>query len=83
MNAELRKKLLETRVTIQIGKNGVTAEQIKEIKNQIEKRKLIRIKILKSAVGEKSRKEIAEDIIQKTKAELIELKGLVLSLKKR
>ena len=83
MNKELRIKALETRVTIQIGKNGITPTLIGEIKKQLQQKRLIKIKILKAALEEKDRKQIAKEIAAETKAEQSNLTGLILTLKRR
>lgn len=66
---------------IRIGKNGVTDNIISEIKKQLLKHKLIKIKFLKSCLP--IEKETIDDIISKTSSEKVELKGNVLVLYKR
>ena len=67
---------------IQIGKNGITDNLIVEIKNQLKKRKELRVKILKSARTEKDRKEIAAEVASLTNARLLQLRGNIFILKK-
>ena len=77
---ELKKesKLLEP--IVRIGKNGVTEGTLKEIEILLRKRKLIKIKILKNAVGEKSIDDIINSIITKYPVILVDKIGLTFSL---
>jgi len=66
-----------------IGKNGITPSLIEEIKRQLKDNKLVKIKLLKSAIEEKPREEVAKELVQETGAELIEVKGNTVVLYKR
>ncbi|MFQ5978465.1 MAG: YhbY family RNA-binding protein [Candidatus Heimdallarchaeota archaeon] len=48
MNREIINKLLHTPATIQVGKQGVTDTLLQELKAQLEKRKIVKVRILKS-----------------------------------
>jgi RNA-binding protein len=80
---ELRGQAARMEATTHVGKNGVTPSLIEEISRQLKDNKLIKIKLLKSAVESKPRKELAEDLAAKTGAELIEVKGNTAVLFKR
>lgn len=69
-------------VTIQIGKQGITDEIIDEVKKQLKKRKLIKIRLLKSFVNSNDRKEAFQTIAKKTSSELVHSAGFVFCLKK-
>lgn len=69
--------------TTHVGKNGVTPSLIEEINRQLKDNKLVKIKLLKSAVELKPREEMARELAEKTKAELIEVKGNTVVLFKR
>ncbi|MEM4713369.1 MAG: YhbY family RNA-binding protein [Candidatus Bathyarchaeia archaeon] len=69
--------------TIWIGKKQVSDELIKEIEKQLEKRKIIKIKILKSALQEAKASEIAMAISRQTDADLVEVRGHTFILYKR
>lgn len=71
-------KLLEPMV--RIGKNGLTEASINEIKKQLKKKKLIKIKLLKSI---EDRKKLAKEIAEKTDSVLIESVGFVVVVYKR
>jgi RNA-binding protein len=68
---------------IQIGKNGLTEEMLAHIKVLLKKRKLIKIKLLKSFVASYDRKGAVSDIVNKTGAELIEQIGFVIVICKK
>ncbi|RMF54648.1 RNA-binding protein [Candidatus Woesearchaeota archaeon] len=72
----------ELRATVQIGKNGITEQLVNEIKKQLKKRKLIKIKILKSYHKTHDRKETAKKLCVLTKARLLSQKGFVIVLRK-
>lgn len=61
--------------TVWIGKSGATAELLKEIEKQLQKNKMLKAKILKSALSEHEAEEIAETIAQQTFATLVEVRG--------
>lgn len=71
--------------TVWIGKNGLDHKLIDEIKNQLKKRKLIKIKILKGAIDEQDldRKLLPSDIARLTGSELIQKVGFVFTLYKK
>ena len=68
---------------LRLGKAGVTEGAIEEIRRQLRKRKLIKIKLLKSALDGKNKKELAQEIADKTKSELIHQVGSVIVLSKK
>ena len=76
-----RSKTLEP--IIRIGKSGLTENVISEIKKQLTKRKLIKVKFLKSALGDMKRKDFAKEIAEKTDSELIHQVGFVVVLNKK
>lgn len=80
----MSKELLETakllEPVLRIGKSGLTESVIEEIKKQLQKKKLIKIKILKSALEDKDKKELAKEIAQKTDSDLIHQVGFVIVL---
>ncbi|TAL51932.1 MAG: hypothetical protein EPN86_05700 [Nanoarchaeota archaeon] len=68
--------------SVWIGKRGLTESQISEIKAQLDKKKLIKVKILKSSLGEMNQKEIAAKIASSCDCELVSVTGLVAVLRK-
>jgi len=69
--------------SIQIGKNGITDNLIAEIKEQLKKKKALKVKILKTARTEKDRKEIAAEVAKRTNSNLLQLRGNVFILSKK
>ena len=85
-----KKRIMELRGTAariepatHIGKNGITDSLIEEINRQLKDNKLIKVKVLKSAMETLPREEIARQLAAKTGAELIEVKGNTVVLFKR
>lgn len=72
---------MELKATVQIGKKGMTEEVIEEIKAQLKKRKIIKIRFLKNADRENF-KEKVESIAKKVGAEIVEIKGYTFILRK-
>jgi len=68
---------------IRIGKKGLTDEVIKEIAKQLKKKKLIKIKFLKSFLEKKDRKEVAREVTEKTNSKIIEQVGFVVVLSEK
>ena len=68
---------------LRIGKNGLTQGVIEEIKRQLEKKKLIKIKFLKAVLEGKDKKEFAKEVADMVDAELVQRVGFVIVLKKR
>ena len=75
---QLRSKAKTLETILRIGKNGLTDNIFKELKRLLKKRKLIKIKLLKTALENK--KELIDEIIEKTNSELIEAVGNVVIL---
>lgn len=80
MDRDLLKKsnLLEPIMTI--GKNGLTENAIKDIKNHLKNRKIIKVKMLKSYIEGKDKKILAAEVAEKTNSEIIKRVGFVVTL---
>lgn len=81
-NNKLKEKAKTLEPVIRIGKNGLTESTIKEIKKQLNKKKLIKVKLLRAFISDKNKKEVAKEIAQKTNSQLINLVGFVVVLYK-
>lgn len=68
---------------IQIGKYGITDSLISEIKIQLKKKKILKVKILKSARSKKDKREIAKEVAEMANAELVAMRGNTFTLEKR
>ncbi|MBW2985839.1 YhbY family RNA-binding protein [Candidatus Woesearchaeota archaeon] len=68
---------------MQIGKSGITQGLIRELQKQLKIKKLIKIKLMKSFIEDKDKKEIAKELARKTGADLISQVGFVVVLGKK
>lgn len=80
---ELRAKAHELRVIAQIGKNGITENMLKDIKWHLHQKKVVKIKFLSSFIEGKDKKEITENIAQKTNSKILYVVGNVAVLYKQ
>jgi RNA-binding protein len=80
---KLRAKAKTLEPILRIGKNGLTDAVIEEIKKLLRKKRLIKVKMLKSALENKNKKEAVKDLVNKTDAVLIEAVGFVVVLAKK
>jgi len=71
----VKRELGDERPTIWIGKSGISDTLIKEVEKQLDKRKMVKIKILQSAIGEHNAKQIASQIATQSQALLVETRG--------
>ena len=62
-------------VTIRAGKNGVTKALTEEIRSVLRKHKKARVKMLKTALGEKDKHAMAEEIRKACKARAAHMIG--------
>ena len=68
---------------LRIGKQGLTENIIEEINKVIKKKRLIKIKLLKSSFDGKDKKQLIQELINKTNSELIESVGNIVVLYKK
>jgi RNA-binding protein len=83
MKRRIKSEFGEEKPTIWIGKKQISNELIKEVEKQLEKREIVKIKILKSALQETKASEIATAISKQTEADLVEVRGHTFILYKR
>lgn len=76
------KKASILRPILRIGKHGLSTECIREINEHLKKRKLIKIKLLKSFIKEQNKKDLANLIKNKTNSIIIKQIGNTLVLQK-
>ena len=69
------RQLGDADATVRIGKSGASPEILKEIQRQLEKNKMVKAKILKTALQELEAKQVAQEIAQQTCATLVEVRG--------
>lgn len=80
---ELKSQAQTIEPCVRIGKNGLTDSMVKEIVKVLNKRKLIKIKLLRAFIQDKDRKILAQEIADKTKSKLVQLTGFTVILYKR
>jgi RNA-binding protein len=83
MKRRIKNRLGGEKPTIWIGKSGVSEQLLKEIEKQLEKNKMVKVKILKSALNEIEAKQIASKTAEQTEASLVEVRGHTFMLYKR
>jgi RNA-binding protein len=66
---------MELKSTVQMGKNGITETVEMEIDQQLEKKDLIKIKMLQSVGPSKYWKDDIKALTERISAEIIEIKG--------
>ena len=83
MKRRIKRELSAERPTVWIGKEGATPQIMEEISKQLDKREMVKVKILKSALKDEEAKGIASKIAQQTNSTLIEVRGHTFMLYKR
>ncbi len=67
--------------TVRMGKAGVTAALVEEIKGQIRKRGMVKVKLL--GTRREETKQIAGELAERCNAELVDVRGNTVSLWKK
>ena len=71
----VKNQLATASPTVLIGKAGVTEQCLNEIKKQLDKNKMVKAKLLKTALTGNETKALVTDIAQKTESTLVEIRG--------
>lgn len=79
--AYLRKMAQTMAPIFQVGKNGISDNQIQQLNNALEARELIKIHLLNTTPDDKH--SISEEIAQKTSSEIVHVIGNKLTIYKR
>ncbi len=80
MKRHVKHVLKEEKPTIHIGKDGFTQQCAGEIGKQLDKNKMIKVRILKSALQTETAKNIAMKAAEQTDSALVEVRGHVFIL---
>jgi RNA-binding protein YhbY len=80
---EMRKESKTMTPNMIIGKNGLTEQTLSNIRTELSKHKLLKIKILKSYIDENNKKSVFDEIEQKTGAKVVHKIGFTITLTKR
>ena len=83
MKRHIRHELKDEKPTLWIGKDGLTPQLSNEIENQLEKKKMLKIKILRSALQQDTAQTIASKAAEQAGASLVEVRGHVFILYRR
>ncbi|HVO77561.1 MAG TPA: YhbY family RNA-binding protein [Methanomassiliicoccales archaeon] len=70
---ELKGEGMDLKPTVHIGKGGLTDRVVEEVKNQVKKNKLVKVRVLSTGPQEKS--HIAEELASRAGVKLIEVRG--------
>jgi len=77
MKRHVRHELKYEGPTIWVGKVGLTPQVLSEVEKQLNKQKMIKIRILRTALQEETAQNIANRVAQQTNAALVEVRGHV------
>jgi len=80
---DMRKESKTLTPNIIIGKNGLTDQVIENIKSEISRRKLVKLKILQAYITDKDKNKVFEDIAEKTNAKIVQKIGFTISLARK
>ncbi|MDR0373393.1 MAG: YhbY family RNA-binding protein [Nitrososphaerota archaeon] len=81
MKRHVRHVLKDENPTIWVGKDGLTVQSISEIEKQLQKNKMVKVRILPAALKElTTAEEIATKAAKETEAALVEVRGHVFIL---
>jgi RNA-binding protein len=83
MKRHVRHKLKDEKPTIWIGKDGLTPQISVEIEKQLNKNKMLKVRILTSALQQETAKAIATKAAEDAEAALVEVRGHVFILYRR
>lgn len=83
MKRHVRHVLKEEKPTIWVGKEGYTPKLSGEIEKQLDKNKMVKVRILPSALQTETAKTIATKAAEEAAAALVEVRGHVFILYRR
>ena len=71
----MKRELSSEKPTIWVGKEGASSQTMNEISRQLEKKKVVKVQILGSALKGESAKDIALKTAHQTESSLIDVRG--------
>ncbi len=83
MKRHVRYKLKDENPTLWIGKEGLTSQMSKEIDKQLDKNKMVKVRILKTALQSETAKSIATKAAEQASAALVDVRGHTFILYRR
>ena len=72
---DLRRQAHDLDPILQVGKAGMSDAVVEEITRQLKRRKLVKVKLLRSALEAGARKDIGTELAAKTRSALVEVRG--------
>lgn len=75
MKYRIKRELNAEKPTVWIGKEGTAPGIVNEVSRQLEKREIVKARILKSALQDEKAKNVASKIAQQTSSTLIDVRG--------
>ncbi len=78
--SSLRSKAILLEPSVRIGKNGLTPGVVQEISVLLDKRKLVKVKMLRSSLEEAEKQKLIDMAIKETGAMLVQAVGMVFTL---
>ncbi|MDH5732874.1 MAG: YhbY family RNA-binding protein [Candidatus Bathyarchaeota archaeon] len=82
MKRRIKNELSAEKPTIWVGKEGASSQILNEIFRQLEKREMVKVKVLKSALKEEKTVKIASKIAEQTESSLVDVRGHTIMLYK-
>ena len=83
MKRHVRHELKEEGPTIWVGKEGLTPQLLVQVESQIQRTKMVKIRILKSALSTENAKVVAARTAEQVGAALVEVRGHVFIIYRR
>jgi RNA-binding protein len=83
MKRHVRHELKEEKPTVWVGKDGLTPQVQAEVEKQLQRSKMVKIRILPSALTDETAKAIAAKTAEQADAALVEVRGHVFILYRR
>ena len=77
---ELKSQAQTLDVAVRVGKNGITLSVVEEIKNHLKKKKVIKVKFLKSLMDANDKTKVFDELLEKTGAKLVHKVGFVATI---
>jgi RNA-binding protein len=75
MKRRIKRELNVEKPTVWVGKEGATPQIQNEISRQLDKNKIVKVKMLKTALKDQDAKNVASKVAQQTESILIDVRG--------
>ena len=75
MKRRIKREMNVEKPTVWVGKEGATTQILNEISRQLEKKKMVKVKMLKTALKDEDAKNTASKVAQQTESILVDVRG--------